>query len=427
MLALFLLTGALLPFLYQTSGSGTEGYTQEGPITQIAFAGIYAVTFLLIMVRWRYFVYIVTRDRLLLLLLGLALVSILWSIAPELTLRRCVGLIGTVLFGAYLATRYNLSELLQLLAWALGVAALLSVVFALVLPSYGIYIDERGEAWQGIYWHKNALGRIMALSGIVFLILALSRRRYQWIAWVGFGLSVVLLWLSHSVTPLISLTIAIVIALGLFYITLRWHYTLAIPFFILVVLTGGFVATLYVGGYMESLLEILGRDDTLSGRTVLWNAVLSMIWQRPWLGYGYAAFWQGWEGESAHVLLWMLAFGGGQYYGSADNGYLQLWLDLGLLGVVVFACQFLLTFSRAIIWARLTKTVEGFWPLTFLVSLLVQGYAESSFLGYNSITTALYVCAALYLAAHLSEIIRTARIGKVRPTGATSKWVSPRL
>jgi O-antigen ligase len=214
--------------------------------------------------------------------------------------------------------------------------------------------------------------------------------------------------------------------LVLLYIPLRWHYTLAIPFFILAVLTGGFVATLYVGGYIEGLLEALGRDATLTGRTQLWNAVLSMIWQRPWLGYGYAAFWQGWEGEeSAHVLLWMMAFGGGQYYGAADNGYLQLWLDLGLVGVMLFACQFLLTFSRSIAWARRTKTVEGFWPLTFLVALLVINYGESVFLDKNSITTTLYVYAALYMAARSSLVMRTFGPGDVRPTGATSKWVSP--
>src|SRR5215208_587355 len=114
---LLLSTNALLPFL---GGSRSEvtALMQSSPTTQIVWLSMYGITALLVAARWPQVVYVATRDKLLLLLLGVAVISVLWSVAPELTLRRSVGLIGTTLFGAYLATRYSRRELLRLLAWA---------------------------------------------------------------------------------------------------------------------------------------------------------------------------------------------------------------------------------------------------------------------------------------------------------------------
>jgi exopolysaccharide production protein ExoQ len=389
---ILLSTGALLPLLHRET-SAILDVIQGDRRSQIVWASVYGITILLVAMRWRQVAYTATRDKLLLLLLGIAIVSVLWSVAPELTLRRSVALVGTTLFGAYLATRYSTNELLRLLAWALGIVVLLSIVFALALPSYGIYTDPRGEAWRGIYWHKNALGRTMALSAMVFLFLALSSRSRRWIAWACFGLSVALLLLSESITSLAVLLI--ILALLPLYKALRWRSTPAVPFYVIAILSGG-VAIAWLGANAEDILSALGRDLTLSGRTELWSAVLEMIRQRPWLGYGYRAFWLGWTGESAHVWLWMLRIGAN--YEAADNGFLDLWLYLGLLGVLVFAYGFVRAFLRAVTRVRLTKTAEGLWPLALLTFILFYNLAESAILAHNNVLWILYVQASLSVA-----------------------------
>jgi O-antigen ligase len=415
-LVLFLSTGALLPILFRerttvigsTGVGGTVGDVAQGDIvTQIIWSGIYIVTLLLILMRWKSFVRVATRDKLLLLLVGIALVSVLWSAAPELTIRRSAALVGTTLFGAYVAARYSMSELLRLLAWGISIAALFSIIFALVFPSYGIYTDPRGEAWKGIYWHKNMLGRTMAVSGTVFLLLALSGRRYRWVAWCGFGLSSTLLLLSESVTSLASLLA--ILALYPFYRALRGQRNLVVPLYIGALLASGVVA-IWLASNTGSVLGAFGRDTTLSGRTELWDAVLVMIRQQPWLGYGYGAFWQGWEGPSAQVWLMMFHIGTG--YGAADNGYLDLALDLGLLGVSVFALGFLRLFLRAIVWARLAKTAEQLWPLLFLSFMFLYTFFESTILTQNGVFWILYVALAL------STTTRTAQGSEIDHTGA---------
>lgn len=426
-LSLLLFTGGLLPVLRQESSESLSTSptafslidpTQANDTTRLVWLVIYGITLVLIFTRWKQFVYIVTREKLLLLLVGIVLVSVLWSTAPEVTLRRSVGLIGTTLFGVYLAMRFDLSELLRLLAWTLGIAALLSLVFALILPSYGVFSDIEGEAWQGIYEHKNALGRAMTLSVVVFLLLALSSYRHRWVAWLCFGLSAGLVLFSASAAAIvISLSLLVLLP---FYKALRWRYTFAVPFFTLAVLMSGAVA-MWVLSNAESVLSVLGKDVTLTGRTEVWNAVLEMIWRRPWLGYGYGTFWQGWEGESAHV--WLSTIWLGFVAPHAHNGFLDLWLDIGLLGVLVFAVGFLLAFLRAIIWARLSRTTEGLWPLTYLTFMFMYSLTESAILKNNSAFWALYVAVVLsttlvryvqvpktaHIDANLSKVIESRR------------------
>lgn len=116
---------------------------------------LYIVNLFLIIVRWRRFIYVATTDKFLLLLTGLALISALWSAAPIVTLRRSLALVSTTIFGVYLASRFSLKEQLRLLAWALGIAALLSLLFVVVPPHYGI--ETRGVytgVWRGIYHQK---------------------------------------------------------------------------------------------------------------------------------------------------------------------------------------------------------------------------------------------------------------------------------
>jgi O-antigen ligase len=399
-LAIFLFSGALVPLLRLPSGAGVE-IPQGDPVLWIMWLGLYGITSLLIVIHWRRFIYVATRDKLLLLLIGIAMLSFLWSFAPQITLRREVALVGTTLFGAYLATRYSLEELLRLLAWALGISALLSLVFALMLPSYGIAsADYASEAWQGVFaGGKNVLGRTMALSAIVFVLLALSNREHRLIFWSGFVLSAGLLWMSNSVTSLISLFTTLLL-LPLYH-ALRWRYTLFVSLLILMVVAGEFAVTQLLAN-AEDVLDLLGRDPTLTRRTELWPAVVEMIRQHPWLGYGYGAFWLGWSGESAHVSLWVLEDGDPPIL-HAHNGFLDLWLDLGLLGLATFALGFSLAALQAASWVRATRTATGLWPLVFLTFIFLYNFTESSILAHNNVFWVLYVTVIMLTAARFPD------------------------
>jgi exopolysaccharide production protein ExoQ len=407
LLVLLLSSGALLPLL-RPGDENTEG---NDPVIQALFAGIYVVTLLLILLRWKVVAYVATRDKLLLALVGVALISVLWSVTPEVTLRRGIALVGTTLFGAYLATRYSLREQLRLVAWVMGIAALLSLLVSLGLPSFGIS-SEPGTAgdWKGIFSHKNTLGRNMSLGALVFLLLALWMPRHRWLMWFSFGLSLVLILLANSMTALAVLLILVIfIPISR---ALRLHYALQVPVLVAVILLGGSII-IWLFNYPEVPLWAIGRDENLTGRTIIWDGALEMIWERSWLGYGYGAFWQGWEGESARLFIYLKGLGiplREAGISQAHNDVLDLMLNLGVLGLFLFCTGFFRAFLRAISWSRSTITAKGFglpevlWPLLFLMFVLLSGLTERLVLQTNNLFWILYVSTLLSLAR---ERVRT--------------------
>ncbi len=289
-LSLMLYTGGPLTVLI--SGGVNEGEAEfymgsDNSIVKILFLLIYSITFLLLIARWKKVVYMLSKDKFILILLGIAITSIVWSTRPEITVVRSIGIGGTSLFGLYLATRYSLKEQTGLLGWMFAIVILLSFLFAVALPKYGIMGSIHAGAWRGIYYHKNVLGKMMVISTIIFLLQTIGATKNRLILYIGLSLSTILLLLSRSSSAMVNLTL--VITLFLIFRTWRWRYEILVPTFIAIITL---MSSLYIWLMDNSavIFSTLGKDATLTGRTDLWNLVWNMIWQKPWLGYGYGAF-----------------------------------------------------------------------------------------------------------------------------------------
>lgn len=365
--------------------------TQSSPLLLAIQSGVLVVTLFLTYKQWQSVLYVAIRRKFLWAFIGIVMASVLWSAVPNFTLRRSLVFLGATFFGLYLSARYKLNEQMRLLAWALGIAALLSLFFTLAFPSFAIETGQHEGAWRGIYNNKNGLGCIMSLSALNFLLLALDSRRYRYLVWGGFGLSVILLLLSTSKTAL-AIFLILLLLIPLFR-ALRWNYSLTVPLYITVLLVGGGVAIWLVGN-TEAVANALGRDVTLTGRTAIWAVVLDKISNHPWLGYGYKGFWLGMEGESADI--WYETYFMAPH---AHNGFLDLALELGLVGLLFFMLSFLKSYLRSVAWLRLNKTTEGLWPIIYLTFLLFYNITESSLLApenffwvlYTAVTTSILV------------------------------------
>ncbi|MEM0326366.1 MAG: O-antigen ligase [Desulfurococcaceae archaeon] len=351
---------------------------------------LYGMTFLLILGRLPHFIKLALKDKLLLLLVGLAFISVAWSREPAVTLRRSLALIGTTLFGMYLAMRFSLREWLTLLAWALGLAALLSLVFALLIPSWGVMQHIHEGSWRGIYVHKNILGRIMVIAMLALILLQHKRGLRAIVKWLLVTLAIGLVVLSGSATALV-IAFMLLVLLPLFR-ALRWQVTLVIPLVIILVLAGGAIATWLVANY-EPLLLALGRDATLTGRTELWGAMVHAGLEKPLLGYGFGAFWLGYSSPAGSVwqaVRWEPLHG--------HNGYLDLWLELGLIGAVIYLVWLVSIAGRAIHYLRCNFHAAALWPPLFLSLTLVYNLVESNILQQNHLIWVLFVATAYSLA-----------------------------
>ncbi|MGB5709357.1 MAG: O-antigen ligase [Waterburya sp.] len=331
--------------------------------------------------------------------------SFLWSESSALAIRRIIALVGTSFFGLYLASRYTFKEQLRLLGWVMGIIIVLSVVFVVALPKFGIATGNHAGAWRGIFTHKNYLGDRMAISGLTFLVLALDAKRYRWLLWCTLCSSVILMVLSQSVGAILSFVVPL--AAFPFYRSLRWGYRILIPFVIIVFL---FVvcSTGWMWFHFDAVLISLGKDPSLTGRTEIWSLVIDSIQRNPWHGYGYQTFWQGLEGESAYVWRAMGMEEGGFRVPHAHNGILQLWLDIGLWGVVIFLLGFWNCIIKSLYWIRNSQGNCYYWPMLYLTYMLITNVSESRLLSYNTLSFALYFSMALTLNQPL-EIAATSK------------------
>jgi exopolysaccharide production protein ExoQ len=384
--AIFLLAGAAVPLLLRESAEVAVDLNEGHPLLRNLYFLIYAVMLVFAVLRWKSFLRVVARDPLVVALVGVALLSVTWSIAPDITLRRGVALGLTTAFGWYLAARYSLRDVLRLVTYGLGATLVASVVFALWYPELGISAGATDGAWQGAFLHKNALGKYAALSALLFILLWRTGRRSPSIPVAGLVLSLGLLALSESQTGIIAFAtlLALLPVMGV----MRWRVRRGAPVIAGAVLIAGCMA-LFVSSNLELALAAIGRETTLTGRTALWAAVVETGARQPVLGTGYSAFWIPENPEA-----WSVRDLAGWGADAAHNGFLDLWLELGAVGLALFLLAALLAVRAALRLLRSNPAPEAAWPLLVLAFIFLTNLSEGGILRQNNLVWVLYVAAA---------------------------------
>ena len=239
----------------------------------VAFS--YLIIPFLVIRQWKRFIYVATRDIPLLLLVIAAVVSVFWSYTPSATIVTSRALIRTTLFGIYFATRFSLKEQLRLLAWALGIAALLTLFVGVVIPSNGLTASQ----WRGAFPHKNTMARTMVISAAAFLSLAFKSNRHSKIKWIGFFLSLSLIILSRGKTALVIFLLLPVVWFirKIFKQYYKVRVVLGIPLLFILVTSSVVIAS----NFEIIVVDILGKDLSFSGRVQLWEELFKMIAERP--------------------------------------------------------------------------------------------------------------------------------------------------
>ncbi|OYD94717.1 polymerase [Nostoc sp. 'Peltigera membranacea cyanobiont' 210A] len=331
----------------------------------------YLILFYFLILYWKGFLYVITRSPLQFFLLAIVIFSLLWSEDLSSSLTYLRGLIRIYFLAIYLAMRYSLREQMRLIAWALGIAASLSIIFSAFVPGYIHESSELLGMWSGIYGHKNELGYMMAWSAGVFLHLALSGHRYRWLMWALCGISICLIILSRSTT---SLTILLTMILLLpFYRSLKkTNYKLQV---ILITSTLMFlmISSILLLNNADTVVGTSGKDLTFNGRSDLWDLVISKILERPWLGYGFSGFWTSNAASKLRATY--------DWASNAHNGFLELLLELGFLGFLTFAAGFVRFFAMALTRIiSVAKKPEDYWPMQMLIIIVIVNFSEARLL-----------------------------------------------
>jgi exopolysaccharide production protein ExoQ len=312
-----------------------------------------------------------------------ALASVLWSQAPALTVRRSIALLLTLVFGVYFASRFTRKQQFRLLAWAFAICIVFSFVFELL----DLNPSEGSPGWYGVFDIKNTLGQNMVLAAMVFWFWKRVDPEQKVLATAGFCASVALIVLSLSATAFVVFALLMVLLPYLEWTQRRSRRRAVMGTSFLI--AAGTWLLVYCFTHLYEVTAVLGRDPALTGRVPLWIASAAMALQRPFFGYGFNAFWlpdQTYLPRMWHLLTWMAP--------QAHNGLLELWLELGLMGVGLFLVVFAYYVTRALQCLRRNADPGAAWPIIFLAFVFLTNLTTAFFLVSNSIYFILYAAIA---------------------------------
>lgn len=382
-IGLFLFSQALIGPLFAPSGSA-----ETSVILRLMWLPVYGLTVLLMLARPGAILRTLSNNLLLVGLIALMAISVMWSVAPDVTIRRTFALAMSAFFGLWMASRWSWRELILLIATTFALLGLSSAFMALAVPSIGVDHVVHPGAWKGVFWQKNTLGGVMAW-GVVSGLAATRVDPKHWLFWMGCAaMCLALVLLSTSKTALLSCMLGTGLAIGIALCRRGFGFA---SLMIFLGLTGGItIATIMLVAPVEAL-QALGRDATLTGRTDIWGVLIEEIRTVPWTGYGYMAFWSAengpvfWVRQATH---WDVP--------TAHNGWIEIALAIGIPGVVMTALVYFQALLRAV--GRIFSGPETYWALGFISMILLVSISESNLVHQNSLGWVMFVATSAKLA-----------------------------
>jgi len=337
---------------------------------------------------------VIQNNGWLIIFLLYCFISIAWSDFPFVAFKRWIKILGHPIMALIILTEPNPDQAIKtLLKRCAYVVVPVSILFSKYYPQWGRGFDEWGTATStGITTNKNALGADCLILGFFFFWYLLQTWQTDRNTWrrnelrliAGFLIGIWWLFVkAHSATPLTSLYVAVLVVV---FVGIRFINKNFIGRYLLTALVLLVVAELAFGisGHYS---EALGRGSELTGRTGLWKSLLGLH-TNAILGTGFESFWLGERPRQLEGIFFFIP-------NEAHNGYLEIYLTLGLVGLFLLIGQFIATFwkirlelFRNFEWAR--------FRLGFFCAIILYNWTEAGFKTVSAIWFIFYIIAMDY-------------------------------
>ena len=315
--------------------------------------------------------------------------SVFWSQVPQRSLYFGLQFVSMVACTIIITRVCSLLALIKGLAYGSAAVLLIAFLSNNYQPDY-----FTGESLLvGYFGSKNQVG-LFADVCILTTMLLLFEKKPLFLKLVPMlpliGLGTVALYFSHSASSLLSLAAVLGVTAAAYVIT-RFSPKMR-P--ILMVLGMAFVALAFFYTAIFNLdlqsatLQSVGKDATLTGRTYLWSEGIKAGLTRPWLGYGYSAFWA--PGQPLAERYWSefdITSPTGFHF---HNSFIQTFVDVGVFGLLliigVVVGNLVISLRRLV---RDGLTMETTYVLGVSCLFLIRAFVEVDFLGQYGIGTLL--------------------------------------
>lgn len=369
----------------QTFGAGTPSYALYNASWYVAHAA--AVLLFLLTVKQN------ATNALIALSVGVFFAaSALWSPTPSSTLLACGILIINILVAHLIANDLDLRGVLLLATRVIAVLAAVGLVCYAVGWSQVLYYDPGGrlnifglEPFRGFFVHKIRAALYATVGLIGVLVLYRGAKRVLLAAMLA-----LFVLLTGSATGLVTLAIAVAVLV----LTLAAARHRVRPAAFLSI--GGCIAA--VGGavlvqYWDQILAVLGRDETLTGRTILWEFGID-AWRERWLGgWGYSAYFRTEHAEQLSTVSVFSNYDVPHFH----NSYIQTGVDFGIVGVAFLILLLCSVLIRSYVIATTSDSNAGAGAFAITLTFAVTAMTMIIFIDRNHFATILLF--ALYFAS----------------------------
>ncbi|WKA30568.1 O-antigen ligase family protein [Bradyrhizobium roseum] len=307
--------------------------------------------------------------------------SVLWSLEPMVSARAApqigITVLAAIMFAQGLPARTFIAGLMY--------AQLSSIVASLFIP--------------GIFGAKNSLGLqlAMAMLSSVWVLLDRNQPKYARAIALAALLSAPYMLLSARsegalLTGFMAVggSIAVFLSRGLqaqARVVLLWLGIVA------ALVTLG-IAFLSIDHLFDTFLSSIGKDSSLTGRTVLWSRAAGIISDYPWGGVGLQAFWV--AGNPEAIRFWEMFF----IHGHAGFHFHDLWLEvgvqLGLIGIFIAAMTVIIVVFNVWRWALRDPGPESCYFVGFVTLILLRTIGEVELFNQFNLTSLIFISAYYY-------------------------------
>lgn len=357
----------------------SDKYSEGSPLDAAIFGLLIVAGLLVLNLRAREVKSFLHENLPLLVFFGYCALSIAWSEYPFVALKRWSKSIGDIVMVMLLVTDpYPLIAIKRVLARVTFILLPCSVLFIWFIPAIGTGYSPEDNVMMyfGVTTFKNLLGMICMVLGIsswwsfygAFQNRAMQNRTRHMIAHASMVLmAIVLILRADSMTSFSCLFLA-----GTVLTVVSQKWVASRPGRAMLVVSGAIGLPLFALfiNTMGSLVQSLGRNSTLTGRTSIWKAVLSMH-TNPIIGTGFESFWLG----NRLQAVWNMSVKGIQ---EAHNGFIELYLNLGWIGLFILGWLIVSGFRNGVTALRRDPN-DGSLRLALLTASLIFSLTEAGF------------------------------------------------
>ena len=382
------------------SGSASDlsgAYMEGSPLDRAFLSALLAVAVIVLIGRRTKVARLLRSNIPILLFFGYCGLSALWSDFPDVSFKRWFRAVGDVVMVLVVLTDPDWLDAPRRLLARLGFLLVpLSILLIRYYPEFGrTYSKDGSPAWTGVSTDKNALGMLCLVVGVPALFCFLNvwrgeegaaRKKRMLIAQgVLLAITIYLLHQSRSATALACFMLSsTIMALTTLF---RWARKPILLHFMVVASLAIAVSSVFLGLGSSLVTGGLGRDTTLTGRTTIWHYALLEV-RNPLLGAGFESFWLG-------PRLSRVAAGIKQGVNEAHNGYIEVYLNLGWVGLALLAG---LIFSgyRRIVAAVRRQTQYGSLRIAYWIIGVTYNFSEAGFKMMNPVWVLFLMSIAIF-------------------------------